>query len=161
MVAAVVNLEPNFDNTVAQFQESSAGTRLSVLRYLTKRISGIAGTEVPSAFFSQRVQKLLKEIQQIPKEDRYEAVLDMLSGTPTRLAEAYKNLDTNMKVAFWYRLTSDRSGNMILPKMQSAETNGEQEDLMTDIEKFDFDSLVFFLNQAIQEQAQTSGMSIK
>jgi hypothetical protein len=148
---ATVNLTSNLENTAVKFHASSAQTQLVVLNYLARKIHQASKNAAPSAFFSQKVQSVLKQIQQLPREERQEALTEILNGAPTRLTEAYEALDTNMRMAFWYRLANSRRDDGLLPQPLLQEGNAEQNMLLLDLESRDSNELVSFLRVALEE----------
>jgi hypothetical protein len=139
---ATVNFVPNLENATARFHQASARTQLVFLYYIARKIHQTSKMATPSAFFSQKVHEVLQQIQQLPKGDRHEALEDILHGVPTRLTEAYDGLDTNMRMAFWYRLANGRRSDALLPTTDHAQSNHEQESLLADLEKRDSNELV-------------------
>ena len=146
---ASAKLAFNLENTKDQFQQATAQTKLLVLHYLAKQLHRASTTAAPSAFFSQKVQGLLKQVQQLPREDRYEALQEVLAGVPTRLTEVYEELDVNMRMAFWYRLMNSRRGDLRLSRASSLEVSASQNSLLSDLASRDSNELVSFLREAV------------
>jgi ABC-type transporter Mla subunit MlaD len=147
---AAVNLASNLETTATQFHQASAQTQLVILYYIAKRIHQTSQMATPSAFFSQKVQEVLKQIQQLPKGDRHEALEEILHGVPTRLTEAYEGLDANMRMAFWYRLANSRRGDALLPSSYYLRNSQEQETLLSDLDSRDSNELVTFMRAAVE-----------
>lgn len=149
------NLTSHLEDTITRFHHSRAQTRLVVLYYLAKKIHATSKKTTPSAFFSQKVHSVLQQIQQIPKEERVEALQEILQGAPTRLVEAYNELDANMRTAFWYRLANDRREGALLPSSLPSSSSYEQEQLLSDLESRDSNELVAFLREAVKAPTPT------
>lgn len=147
MATETLTLSP--ENVSIQFQQASAQTKLLVLYYLAKQLREASAKTTPSAFFSQKVQGMLKQLQQLPQEERGEALHEILSGVPTRLSEAYEALDTNMKMAFWYRLANGRRGEARLLQPTVDESSFEQEILLKDLANRDSNELVSCLRDIV------------
>jgi len=147
---AAVNLASNLGTTANQFHQASAQTKLVILHYIAKRIHQTSQMATPSAFFSQKVQEVLQQIQQLPKGDRHEALEEILHGVPTRLTEAYEGLDANMRMAFWYRLANSRRGDVLLPSSYYLRNSQEQETLLSDLDSRDSNELVTFMRAAVE-----------
>lgn len=142
----------NIESIGARFQQASASTKLVVLHYLAKQVYQASKTATPGAFFSQQVQGVLKQVQQLPREERQGALEEILTDVPTRLTEAYEALDTNMKMAFWYRLFNVRRGAALLPKSHLNVTTSEQENLIAGLNSRDSNELVSFLREAVSDR---------
>ncbi len=140
------------ESSVDRFFSANAQTRLVVLNYLVQRLHRASNTATPSAFFSQKVQTVIKQLQQLPREDRSSALEEILHGVPTRLTEVYGDLDTNMRMAFWYRLGNSRRDESLLSSSELAGWNQEQHTLLSDLEARDSNELVTFLRQAVTER---------
>jgi hypothetical protein len=138
-------------SSIDRFFAASAQTQLVVLNYVAQKIHRASNTATPSAFFSQTVQIVIKQLQQLPREDRHSALEEILHGVPTRLTEAYGGLDTNMKMAFWYRLANSRRDEALLSPSALTGWNQEQHILLSDLETRDSNELVSFLRQAVAE----------
>ncbi|MEM0979426.1 MAG: orange carotenoid protein N-terminal domain-containing protein [Cyanobacteria bacterium P01_H01_bin.58] len=145
----VINLQLSVKDVCRQFHQSSAQTKLIVLHYLAKQLHHASKATTPSAFFSQKVQEVVKQVQQLSREERSAALHDMMTETPTRLTEAYQLLDTNMKMAFWYRLANDRKYQGFLPASSPRGLNVQQDNLLLDLGNRDSNELVFLLRGAV------------
>ena len=133
-----------------RFFAASAQTQLVVLNYLSQKSHRAANPATPSAFFSQKVQLVIRQLQQLSREDRCAALEEILHGVPTRLAEAYSDLDSNMRMAFWYRLANSRRDESLLAPTTLTGWNQEQHILLSDLETRDSNELVTFLRQAVE-----------
>jgi len=138
------------NSSIDRFFAASAQTQLVALNYVAQKIHRASNTATPSAFFSQTVQIVIKQLQQLPREDRHLALEEILHGVPTRLSEAYGGLDTNMKMAFWYRLANSCRDEALLPNALTG-WNQDQHLLLADLETRDSNELVTFLRQAVTE----------
>lgn len=145
----VTNLQLSVKDVCGQFHQSSAQTKLIVLHYLAKQLHRASKATTPSAFFSQKVQEVVKQVKQLSREERYEALHDIMTETPTRLTEVYQSLDTNMKMAFWYRLANDRQYRGFLPVSLPQGLNVQQDNLLLDLANRDSNELVSLLHGAV------------
>lgn len=153
---ATLNLHPQLDHSIQQFSDASAPTQLVVLHYLAQKIHQASNSARPSAFFSQRVQTVLKQLQQLPRAERHHALEEILHGMPTRLTEAYGELDTNMRMAFWYRLANSQAGDALLARQPLSSWNQEQHRLLEDLETRDSNELITFLRAAVAADRMTA-----
>ena len=142
----------NLEDVNVQFERANAQTRLVVLHYLSKQLHKASKAAKPGAFFSQKVQGMLKQVQQLPREERQEALQEVLIGEPTRLTEMYENLDINMRMAFWYRLANGRRGDAVVLKSLNQGTNSEQSALLSDLSSRDSNELVSILREAVTDK---------
>ncbi len=144
----------NFDleDVGVQFERANAQTQLVVLHYLSKQLHKASKTAKPGAFFSQKVQGMIKQVQQLPREERQEALQEILTGAPTRLTEMYEHLDTNMRMAFWYRFTNGRRGEAAILKALNHDANNGQSDLLSNLSNRDSNELVSILREAVTDK---------
>jgi len=147
-----LNLHPQLNHTINQFLDASAETQLVILHYLAQKIHRASNTATPSAFFSQTVQIVIKQLQQLPRAERHQALEEILHGTPTRLAEAYDELDTNMRMAFWYRLAKSRREEALLANHALTRWSPEQHWLLSDLETRDCNELITFLREVVTDR---------
>ncbi|MEM6715576.1 MAG: orange carotenoid protein N-terminal domain-containing protein, partial [Cyanobacteria bacterium P01_C01_bin.147] len=82
----------------------------------------------------------------------HSALEEILYGMPTRLAEAYGELDTNMRMAFWYRLANSRRNDSLLAHGALTSWNQEQHLLLADLETRDSNELITFLRDAVADE---------
>jgi len=139
--------------SIEQFSQAGAQTKLVILHYLAQKLYRASDSATPSAFFSQKVQTVLKQLQQLPRADRHEALEEILHGIPTRLTEAYGELDTNMRMAFWYRLANNHRGDALLANQPLPSWNQEQHSLLSALEACDCNELITFLRAAVAAKA--------
>ena len=147
------NLTSAHESASAQFSKASAQTQIVVLHYLAQKIRRASKSATPGAFFSQKVQTVLKQIQQMPKGDRHEALQEILRGSPTRLTEVYGELDTNMRMAFWYRLANAQPDEVLLCQSALDTWSKEQHALLVDLSNRESNELVSFLREAVATEA--------
>lgn len=147
------NLNSPTYSSVDNFFRASAPTQVVVLHYLAQRIHRASNSAKPSAFFSQKVQIVIKQLQQLPRADRHHALEEILHGVPTRLSEAYGELDTNMRMAFWYRLANSSREDSLLAYNSLSGWNQEQHLLLSDLEARDSNELITFLRDAVATDA--------
>jgi hypothetical protein len=146
---ATVNLVSNLEQVAHQFHQARAQTQLVVLHDIIQKIHRISKMATPSAFFSQKVQEVLKSLHQVPKGDRQQALEEILHGSPTRLTEAYDQLDTNMRMAFWYRLVNGRHENSWRLATHADANSRELAALLSEIDALDSNELVSLLRLVV------------
>lgn len=94
------------DDAVRLFTQAPADCQLVTLWQAYDTLGQAFGTVAPLALFSQAVQQLVQQVQQMSREDQLEICRDILGHSDTRFAQAYQALNPNMKLAFWHRLFS-------------------------------------------------------
>lgn len=135
---------------MTQFSQADIDTRLSVLWFLSKRLYQTSKTAAPVALFSQVVQGLIQQVDQLSREDRIDALREIVAGSNTRLSEAYSDLNANMKLAFWYRLANNSFlSNLNLEKAVQVRDRGLCDRLLNDLAERDFNELANFLHRAV------------
>ncbi|MGF1571213.1 MAG: orange carotenoid protein N-terminal domain-containing protein [Nodosilinea sp.] len=121
MTAVDVRLQ--FEQTITSFKSADADCQLTILWETYNTLGQAFATIAPVALFSQAVQQLLNQLDQLSRDEQFDVLRDILSGANTRFAAAYGTLNVNMKLAFWHRLIN----RMALPanmscQVKSAET---------------------------------------
>ncbi|WP_035985699.1 orange carotenoid protein N-terminal domain-containing protein [Leptolyngbya sp. KIOST-1] len=102
MTATDVRLQ--FEQAVQAFEAVDVDCKIAVLWQTYDTLGQAFAAIAPVALFSQAVQQLLSQIQQVDREDQAAILRDILAGADTRFTHAYRGLNPNMKLAFWHRL---------------------------------------------------------
>lgn len=92
------------DETVRLFHQAPLDCQLAILWQAYTTLDQAFGTVAPLALFSQAVQRLVQQVQQMSREEQLEICREILGHADTRFAQAYQDLSPNMKLAFWHRL---------------------------------------------------------
>lgn len=135
-------------NAIRQFQAIDPEGQLRVLWFLSQQLYRAAATTAPAACFSQRVQRLIDQLSQVPQSDRLMVLQEIVSGANTRLAEAYDALSANMRLAFWYRLANSLDFRGV-PALSPAPGQTASEGLLADLSERDYNELVSFFETAV------------
>jgi hypothetical protein len=93
-----------FEQAVQAFEAAPAECQIAVLWKTYDTLGHAFATIAPVALFSQAVQQLISQIQQVDRPDQLSVLRDILAGSDTRFSHAYQALNINMKLAFWHRL---------------------------------------------------------
>lgn len=103
---AAATIPTRFEQALIDLQLASADSQLWLLRQLTRQLSDAIASAPPAALFSQTVQRLIQQLQQVRRQDRLEVLRDIITGGDTRFSQEYHHLDSSMKLIFWYRLSA-------------------------------------------------------
>jgi hypothetical protein len=109
-----VDVRSQFEETITVFKSASVDCQLTVLWQAYDTLGQAFASVAPVALFSQAVQQLVKQLNQVNREDQLEILRDILSGADTRFTQVYQTLSVNMKLAFWQRLFSHRDWQHLL-----------------------------------------------
>lgn len=93
-----------FEQAVQAFEATPTEYKIAVLWQTYDTLGHAFATIAPVALFSQAVQQLISQIQQVDRSDQLSILRDILAGADTRFSDAYQALNINMKLAFWHRL---------------------------------------------------------
>jgi hypothetical protein len=99
-----IDIPLQFEQTVQAFESADLDCRLAVLWQTYDTLGQAFAAVVPVALFSQAVQQLISQLQQVDQQDQMAILRDILAGADTRFTQAYSALNINMKLAFWHRL---------------------------------------------------------
>lgn len=99
-----IDIRFQFEQAVQAFESAEADCQLAILWRIYDTLGQAFAAIAPVALFSQAVQQLLSQIQQLDRGDQAAILRDILAGADTRFAHVYQALNTNMKLAFWHRL---------------------------------------------------------
>lgn len=92
------------EETVRLFRQAPLDCQLATLWQVYKTLGQAFGTVAPLALFSQAVQQLVQQVQQMSREEQLDVCRELLGHADTRFTHAYQHLSLNMKLAFWHRL---------------------------------------------------------
>lgn len=102
MTAVDVRLQ--FEQAVEAFEAVDVECKIAILWQIYDTLGQAFAAIAPVALFSQAVQQLLNQIQQVDRTDRAAVLREILAGADTRFTQAYQTLNINMRLAFWHRL---------------------------------------------------------
>ncbi len=99
-----IDVRFQFEQAVQAFESVDVDCKIAVLWQTYNTLGQAFAAIAPVALFSQAVQQLLSQIQQVDRDDQAAILRDILAGADTRFTQAYRGLNINMKLAFWHRL---------------------------------------------------------
>lgn len=99
-----VDVRFQFEQAIQAFDSVEVDCKIAVLWQIYDTLGQAFAAIAPVALFSQAVQQLLNQIQQVDRDDQTAILRDILAGADTRFTQAYQELNINMKLAFWHRL---------------------------------------------------------
>ncbi|ASC70587.1 Orange carotenoid-binding protein [Halomicronema hongdechloris C2206] len=137
--------EQTFEQTIAQFRAMTAESQLGILWLIYDRLGHAIASATPVAKFSQVVHSLIRQLHQLSRHERFQALRDIVVGSPTRFSEAYTGLDTNMKLAFWYCLAHDPGGTPRYPLPLL-----EADPILQALDSMDLNQQIYFLRRAVE-----------
>lgn len=137
------------EDTVCLFRQAPADCQLVTLWQAYDTMGQAFGSVAPLALFSQAVQQLVQQVQQVSREEQIEICRDILGHADTRFTQAYQGLSPNMKLAFWHRLFS-RGRNLPWEMVvQRANRQAETYLLRSRLGGMGLNERIHFLRQAI------------
>lgn len=146
---ATVDVRIGVDQALDIFSRADADCRLMILWRIYHQLGQTFASVVPAALFSQVVQQLLRQIQQLPRTDRLDALRDIVSGEETRFGQQYHSLNLNMKLAFWYRLSHEVRLSSWAGTGKYHRICPEAQSLFPYLDEMDFNQQIHFLRQAL------------
>ncbi|TVQ06383.1 MAG: hypothetical protein EA368_17100 [Leptolyngbya sp. DLM2.Bin27] len=99
-----VNIPLQFEQAVQAFEAADADCQIAILWQIYDTLGQAFATIAPVALFSQAVQQLINQMQQVDRQDQVSILRDIVARADTRFVHAYELLNINMKLAFWHRL---------------------------------------------------------
>lgn len=102
MTAVDVSLQ--FEQAVQAFEAADIDCQIAILWQTYDTLGHAFAAIAPVALFSQAVQQLINQMQQVDRQDQVAILRDIVARADTRFAHAYQALNINMKLAFWHRL---------------------------------------------------------
>ncbi|MGG6240123.1 orange carotenoid protein N-terminal domain-containing protein [Nodosilinea sp. AN01ver1] len=146
MTATDVRLQ--FEQTVQAFESVDVDCKIAVLWQTYDTLGQAFAAIAPVALFSQAVQQLLSQIQQLNRDDQAAILRDILSGADTRFTHAYQALNINMKLAFWHRLFHLMPASR-LPLATCQDGSARTQALLTRLNTMGLNERLHFLRQVV------------
>lgn len=115
----IVDVRSPVDEAIAIFQTVDRDCQLIMIWQSYETLGQAFASVAPLALFSQAVQQLVKQFNQVGRDEQLDILHDILSGADTRFTLAYRQLNPNMKLAFWHRLFSRRDWTKLLAHQAS------------------------------------------
>ncbi|MGB3136463.1 MAG: orange carotenoid protein N-terminal domain-containing protein [Nodosilinea sp.] len=143
-----VDVRLRVEQTVQAFEAVEVDCKIAVLWQIYKTLGQAFATIAPVALFSQAVQQLLNQFQQVDSDDQAAVLRDILAGADTRFTQVYQALNTNMRLAFWYRLFQLMPASR-LPLAACQDGSPRTEGLLAHLNTMGLNERVHFLRRVI------------
>ncbi|XGB42515.1 MAG: hypothetical protein LVS60_01165 [Nodosilinea sp. LVE1205-7] len=143
---AVIAVCSHLQTDLALFQASDVDARLRMIWQAHQSVGQALATSLPVALFSQSVQLLVRQLNQISQDDQRAVVRDILAGSDTRFTQAYRRLNVNMKMIFWHRLLTGKRIDFWLSYGSLTSDHG---DLLDRLNRIDLSERLDFLRGAL------------
>ncbi|MGF1516377.1 MAG: orange carotenoid protein N-terminal domain-containing protein [Nodosilinea sp.] len=99
-----VDISLRFEQVVQAYESANVDCQIAILWQTYDTLGQAFAAIAPVALFSQAVQQLINQMQQVDRDDQLSILRDIMAGADTRFVHAYQTLNINMKLAFWHRL---------------------------------------------------------
>lgn len=143
-----IDVRFQFEQAVQSFELVDVDCKIAVLWQIYDTLGQAFAAIAPVALFSQAVQQLLSQIQQVDRDDQSAIVRDILAGADTRFTQAYQALNMNMKLAFWHRLFSLIPASR-LPLTACRDGSATTQALIARIDTMGLNERLHFLRRAV------------
>lgn len=137
-----------FDCTLAAFGAASIDCQLAIIWHTYRTMGQAIADAAPVALFSQGVQRLINQFQQVNRGDRLDVLRDILAGEQTRFSEEYEGLNLNMKLAFWHRLTHAVAVDAV-PSFSACSHRAEIQTLLRQLDSMGLNERLHFLRRVL------------
>lgn len=155
MTAIDVTQKQALTQNLDRLQQLTVDERLGLLWVVYQQMEPSVLRAAAAALFSQTVQGVFNQVWQLSRTDQVDALRDIVAGEPTRISQAYTNLNANMKLALWYRLTQAMTQRKMSPPKISQRCSSASKTLVDDMSQMGFNEQIFFLRQMIEQVGQT------
>ncbi|QQE65032.1 hypothetical protein GFS31_17170 [Leptolyngbya sp. BL0902] len=137
------------EDTVGLFRQAPTDCQLVTLWQAYDTMGQAFGSVAPLALFSQAVQQLVQQVQQVSREEQIDICRDILGHADTRFTHAYQALNPNMKLAFWHRLFNRGRNLPWEAVVQRANRQADTYLLRSRLSGMGLNERIHFLRQAI------------
>ncbi|MBD2256385.1 orange carotenoid protein N-terminal domain-containing protein [Pseudanabaena sp. FACHB-2040] len=148
-----VELKTGFNQAITSFKQANADCKLAVLEHAYCNLRHAIASPAPAALFSQVVNHLIRQFQQVRREDRPETLKEILVGAETRFGREYSTLNINMRLAFWYRLSQDMDPALVDAAKNCRKNSSTAQEIIELIDEMDLNQQMHFLRQVLSPGA--------
>ncbi|TVP69153.1 MAG: hypothetical protein EA342_04035 [Leptolyngbya sp. LCM1.Bin17] len=144
-----VDIRLQFEHTIDLFKTIDVDCQLALLWQIYDTLGQAFAAIAPVALFSQAVQQLINQLDQVHRDDKIDVLRDILAGADTRFTQAYQSLNSNMRLAFWHRLMH-RIPASALPSMAMCQAKSPTaEALITRLNTMGLNERLHFLRRVV------------
>jgi hypothetical protein len=148
-----VELKIGFNQAVAAFKQADVDCQLAVLDHAYRNLRRAIASPAPAALFSQVVNHLIRQLQQVRREDRAEALREVLTEADTRFGREYSTLNVNMRLAFWYRLARNLDPALTNVTRECQDSSETVQSITRLFDEMDLNQQMHFLRQILSSDA--------
>ncbi|MGB3202623.1 MAG: orange carotenoid protein N-terminal domain-containing protein [Nodosilinea sp.] len=148
-----IDIRLQFEQTVQAFEAVDVDCKIAVLWHTYDTLGQAFAAIAPVALFSQAVQQLLNQIQQLDRDDQTAILRDILAGADTRFTVVYQALNTNMKLAFWHRLFHQMPASR-LPLTTCQNGSARTQALLARLNTMGLNERLHFLRRVVNEYSE-------
>ncbi|HEY9762157.1 MAG TPA: orange carotenoid protein N-terminal domain-containing protein [Trichocoleus sp.] len=144
-----VDIRVGFEHAIASFKQADAECKLAVLWHIYRKLGHGVASPAPAAMYSQVVNHLIGHLQQVSREERSDALKEIINGAETRFSREYTHLNINMRLAFWYRLIKNLDPAMPRATKDCQDTSKLQQEIIRFLDDIDLNQQMHFLRQVL------------
>ncbi|HEY9881131.1 MAG TPA: orange carotenoid protein N-terminal domain-containing protein [Leptolyngbyaceae cyanobacterium] len=144
-----VNTRVDFEQAIDSFKRADAECKLSVLWHIYQELGNESSSPAPAAMYSQVVNHLIGHLQQVSREERADALKDIINGAETRFGREYSDLNINMRLAFWYRLAKGLDPALVGANKNCQDNSKLGQEIIRFLGDMDLNQQMHFLRQAL------------
>ncbi|NER26800.1 MAG: Orange carotenoid protein [Symploca sp. SIO1C4] len=101
--------------TTAQIKRLSVDDQLALLWFAYTEIGRSITPAAPGAARLQFAEGLLNQIKQMPHQEQFQAMRDLVNKVNSPISRSYGVLSVNTKLAFWYQLAEMMKEGLVIP----------------------------------------------
>lgn len=136
------------DRTFAIFKAANVDCQLAIIWHTYRTMGQAIADAAPVALFSQGVQRLINQFNQVQRGERLDVLRDILAGHETRFSEEYGALNIYMKLAFWHRLTHVTSVDAV-PSFAACGSSDEVHQMLQQLDSMGLNERLYFLRRVL------------
>jgi hypothetical protein len=144
-----VDIRSQYDRAAVAFHAADVDCQLAMLWQIYTTLGQAFASIAPVALYSQAVQHLIKQLEQVNRAERLNILRDILSGEYTRFTEEYKALNINMRLAFWHRVTNNLSFDRLPTAAVCDRTSGPDRELMHYVDSMGLNERLNYLRRVL------------
>jgi hypothetical protein len=144
-----IDIRSQYDRAVLAFKAADVDCQLAMLWQIHATLGQAFASVAPVALYSQSVQHLLKQLEQVNRDERLHILRDILAGEYTRFTEEYRALNINMRMAFWHRVASKMSLDSLPTAAVCNRTSGPGRELLHYVDSMGLNERLHYLRRVL------------
>jgi hypothetical protein len=147
---ASISFQDGVDRGLEAFRSLNVDEQLALLWFVYTKMGDSITPAAPGRAGEDIAASLFDRVKALSHEEQLQVQRDLLSNADTEISREYGSLSANTKLLFWYRLAQGMESATIVPMPPNYELNAQAKDLLSALEKAEFEQQITFLRDVVE-----------